>query len=63
MNEQEKEVCNHLVTINMLLKLAILIVVVGIGVIVYKGFTRLQNEIFGIKIVLADVGGYIKDFK
>ncbi len=63
MNEQEKEVCNHLVTINMLLKLAILIVVVGIGVIVYKGFTRLQNEIFGIKIVLADVGGYIKDSK
>lgn len=47
----------------MLLKLAILIVVVGIGVIVYKGFTRLQNEIFGIKIVLADVGGYIKDSK
>lgn len=63
MNEQEKEVCNHLVTINMLLKLAILIVVVGIGVIVYKGFTRLQNEIFGIKIVLADVGGYIKNSK
>lgn len=63
MNEQEKEICNHLVTINMLLKLAILIVVVGIGVIVYKGFTRLQNEIFGIKIVLADVGGYIKDSK
>lgn len=63
MNEQEKEVCNHLVTINMLLKLAILIVVVGIGVIVYKGFARLQNEIFGIKIVLADVGGYIKNSK
>jgi len=48
---------------NVLLKVLIVIIITVIGVIIWRGFERLQNEIFGIKVVLAEVGGYIKESK
>lgn len=60
MINQENNVCSKLIVINILLKLAILIVVVGIGIILLKGFEHLQNEVFGMKIVIASMNDYLQ---
>lgn len=60
MINQENNVCSKLIVINILLKLAILIVVVGIGIILLKGFEHLQNEVFGMKTVIASMNDYLQ---
>lgn len=60
MINQENNICSKLIIINILLKLSILIVVVGIGVILLKGFEHLQNEVFGMKIVIASMSDYLQ---
>lgn len=45
---------------NIALKIIIVIIISVIGVIIWRGFARLQNEIFGIKVVMASMNDYLQ---
>ena len=45
---------------NIALKIIIVIIISVIGVIIWRGFARLQNEIFGIKVVIASMNDYLQ---
>ena len=49
--------------VNLLLKILILVVVSGIAVVVWCGIKKLHQEVFGIKVVFAEMTGYIKEAK
>ena len=55
--------CSKLVLINIALKFVIIAIVLIIGVIVWRGFEHWNEQFFGIKVVLAQIGEDIKNAK
>lgn len=55
--------CSKLTLINIALKVVIIVIVSIIGVIVWRGFKYWNEQFFGIKVVLAQIGQDIRDSK